>query len=95
MVEGSRLGDAFGQFMLGVLLHRSGSKSDAAQWMQCAVAQGFPVSRRIEHVKRINAKAVHGSCFTGERSMSGSDGGKCTRFSGKNRRLGWRFSEDR
>ena len=42
LLKAAELGDAFGQFVLAVLLHRSGSKIDAAKWMQCAVAQGFP-----------------------------------------------------
>ena len=40
--QSAELGDAFGQFLLGVFLHRDGKKKDAAKWMQCAVAQGFP-----------------------------------------------------
>jgi hypothetical protein len=40
--KAAEAGDAFGQFMLAVLLQRDGNRTEAAKWMQRAVTQGFP-----------------------------------------------------
>jgi hypothetical protein len=83
--QAAESGDAFGQFMLAVVvLKLEGDKKEAAKWMQLAVDQGFPDA--IGHfVKSIGMEIVQICSFVGERLVSRIDGRECRRFSGENR----------
>jgi len=87
LMKAAEFGDAFGQFMLAVLLLRNGSKVDAAKWMQCAVAQGFPdaighfvVNEEYQEGSNMSIESVQKLCM--EAALLGS--GPCLEVMAEN-----------